>query len=488
MTIRVLHLADSHIGADLPCRRRHARPRRGDDFIASYQRVLRLAYEHRVDAVIHAGDVFDSPRPTTDAVWAATVPLRKLAEDGIPVVVIPGNHERSVLPEALLLHHPLISVLERPRTVQIKTGKGCLAVSGFPYLRRPSVADFKNAIDATGWRDCRADARILVTHQAFDTAICGPQHYRFRKGGDDVVARCDVPCEFDYVAAGHIHRQQRLKPSKRLRPETVYAGAPDRITFAEINEPKGAVLISFDGGHPQHRFIEHEVRSMVIQPLAVSGWSRVQLLDTVEATVRELPDGAVAQIRLTGVTDSQALARLDLPARAFEWREDVIFSYTVRGVELIPTGDRRVDTAQASGNDGNGPAHTEVAERYFESMSIEIEDLRRTPSGSSGLGLLRATPATSRRLPVTCGVYLFYDESDRLVYVGKANNLRSRVQSHFRDSAGNFFAHWTRQVRSIRALQLPNEQAALEVESHIIENARPAFNIAGRIPPGGGLA
>jgi len=488
MTMHVLHLADSHIGADLPSRRRHARPRRGDDFVASYRRVLQLAYAHRVDAVIHGGDVFDSPRPTTDAVWAATEPLRALAEDGIPVVVIPGNHERSVLPEAILLHHPLISVLACPRSVQIETGNGRLAVSGFPYVRRPSAAAFAKAIEATGWRDCCADARILVTHQAFDTAVCGPQHYRFRKGGEDVVARSVVPSAFDYVAAGHIHRQQRLRPSKRLRPEIVYAGAPDRITFAEIDEPKGAMLISFDGGHPQHRFVQHDVRPMVIKPLAVSGWSRTKLLDAVEGAVRDLPANAMAQVRLTGVTDPESLARLSLPARAFEWRDDVIFSYTVRGVELAPAGHQKAELLASSVVSKDDTTSSKVAKHIVPSMSIEIDDLRRTPSSTTGLGLLSATPATSRRLPATCGVYLFYDESNRLVYVGKANNLRSRVQSHFRNASGNFFAHWTRQVRSIRALQLPNEQTALDLESRIIDIARPAFNIAGRIPPGGGLA
>ena len=487
MAMQVLHLADSHIWADLPRRRRHARPRRGDDFIVSYRRVLQLAYEHRVDAVVHAGDVFDSPRPTTDAVWAATEPLRALAENGIPVVVIPGNHERSVLPESLLLHHPLISVLDRPRTVRIETDNGVLAVSGLPYLRRPTRAEFVSAIEATGWREHSADARILVTHQAFDTAVCGPQHYRFRKGGDDVVTRGDVPSAFDYVAAGHIHRQQRLKPSRRLRPEIVYAGSPDRITYAEIGEPKGAMLVSFDGGHPQHRFIEHDVRPMSIHPLAVSGWSRTQLLDAVEATVRDVPQGAVAQIRLTGVTDPQALVRLNLPARAFAWREDVIFSYTVRGVELTKDEQHNALPLNASSRCAKGASSSVTVGSCKLSTTVEIERLCRTPEKDAGIRLQSATPATSRRLPSTCGIYLFYDESDRLVYVGKANNLRSRVQSHFRVSAGNFFAHWARQVRSIRAMQLPDEQSALELESRIIEVARPAFNIAGRIPAGGGI-
>ena len=484
MGIRILHLADSHIGADLPRRRRHERPRRGDDLITSYQRVLQFAYDYRVDAVIHAGDIFDSPKPTTDAIWAATQPLRALADEGIPVILVPGNHERSVLPAALLLHHPLIHVLAQPRTIRLHTASGRLAVAGFPYLRRPTSDTFVAAIEATGWRAVDADARVLVTHQAFDSAVCGPQHYRFRLGTDDVVARRTVPTEFDYVAAGHIHRQQRLKPVRRLRPEIVYAGAPDRITFAETDEPKGAMIVEFDGGPPQHRFVEHRVRPMSVHPLAVSGWSRTQLLEVIEATVMALPKNAVAQLRLTGVADPEALSRINLPARAFGWREDVICSYTIRGIEweanakTKPAVSEKTSTPDAT-NEIASSTITDVT-----ALALQLATLKNVNKRASSVASIHATPATARRLPTTCGVYLFYDDDARLIYVGKAVNLRARVKSHFSTQrSGNYFANWTGHVKHIRALQLATEADALDVESSLIEQLRPPFNIAGRIPP-----
>ena len=69
--VRIWHSADSHIGADLPVRPRCGRPRRGDDLVASFRRVMRRAIEQGCDLVIHAGDVFDCPRPSGRALAAA---------------------------------------------------------------------------------------------------------------------------------------------------------------------------------------------------------------------------------------------------------------------------------------------------------------------------------------------------------------------------------------------------------------------------------
>lgn len=72
--LRILHTADSHIGAALPARPRHTRPRRGDDFIASFRHVLGEAFRAEVDLVIHAGDLFDRSRPSCRALTAAAEP------------------------------------------------------------------------------------------------------------------------------------------------------------------------------------------------------------------------------------------------------------------------------------------------------------------------------------------------------------------------------------------------------------------------------
>ena len=60
--IRLLLLADTHLGFDLPERPRVQRRRRGHDFLANYARALAPALQGDVDLFVHAGDVFDRPQ------------------------------------------------------------------------------------------------------------------------------------------------------------------------------------------------------------------------------------------------------------------------------------------------------------------------------------------------------------------------------------------------------------------------------------------
>lgn len=89
--LRILHTADSHIGAELPVRPRDDRPRRGDDFVDSFSRVLDHALNENVDLVIHAGDLFDLPNPSSRTLVATGEPLLGLAASGVPVIIVPGN-------------------------------------------------------------------------------------------------------------------------------------------------------------------------------------------------------------------------------------------------------------------------------------------------------------------------------------------------------------------------------------------------------------
>ena len=56
--VRILLLADSHLGFDHPVRPRVRRRRRGEDFLANHRRALRAAVDGKVDLVVHGGDVF----------------------------------------------------------------------------------------------------------------------------------------------------------------------------------------------------------------------------------------------------------------------------------------------------------------------------------------------------------------------------------------------------------------------------------------------
>jgi DNA polymerase-3 subunit epsilon len=89
----------------------------------------------------------------------------------------------------------------------------------------------------------------------------------------------------------------------------------------------------------------------------------------------------------------------------------------------------------------------------------------------------RVVPA----LPSRAGVYLMKDAAGRVLYVGKAKDLRSRVGSYFSGVEGHDAK--TRQlldaVRNVEWRSTPTELAALLLESRLIKQIRPRFNRAG---------
>ncbi|MDH3222274.1 MAG: metallophosphoesterase, partial [Gemmatimonadota bacterium] len=94
MNLRILVLGDTHLGFDESLSPRVRRRRRGPDFMASFKAALVPALRREVDAVIHLGDVFHRPSPPPSLVFQAFRLLEPVVASGIPVFVVPGNHER----------------------------------------------------------------------------------------------------------------------------------------------------------------------------------------------------------------------------------------------------------------------------------------------------------------------------------------------------------------------------------------------------------
>lgn len=82
-------------------------------------------------------------------------------------------------------------------------------------------------------------------------------------------------------------------------------------------------------------------------------------------------------------------------------------------------------------------------------------------------------------LPLRPGVYMFLDEGSNVLYVGKAKSLRKRVQSYFRH--GGFASPRLRKlvesVRDLSVIRTESEAEALIVESRLIKQYQPFFNI-----------
>ncbi len=227
VAFRILFFADTHLGLDLPMRSRIDRPRRGSDFLENYHLALAPAFEGTVDAVVHGGDLLFRSKVPQQLVFLALEPLRELADRGLPIFVVPGNHERSAIPFPLLAAHPNIHCFSRPRTFHLESGGIRLAIAGFPNVRDSIQRDFAQLVAETGWNSISSDARILCFHQAVEGATVGPSGYVFRRGADIVPGRL-IPEGFLAVLSGHIHRAQILLRDLSGRPLKAPCSTQDR--------------------------------------------------------------------------------------------------------------------------------------------------------------------------------------------------------------------------------------------------------------------
>ena len=318
--LRIFFFADSHLGFDDPVRPKIERRRRGEDFHTNYLRILEHAKQSSADLVIHGGDMFFRSKVPYSLVAKAFAPLLELADRGIPVVIVPGNHERSKLPVSLFEHHENIFIFEKPQTFLLHIKGLTLSVAGFPCLRNGIRDRFKELYGQTGQNQIRADFKLLVLHQAIEGAVVGHQNFQFRFGPDIIRGR-DLPNGINAILSGHIHRAQVLKydiSGQQLNAPVFYAGSIERTSLAERNEVKG--YFEFEVARSSSNsilmstlFHELPVRPMHVILVHLNQMPCDQLYKELLAEIGSLPHDSIVHIRLNGAFDTEKFPWLSAP-------------------------------------------------------------------------------------------------------------------------------------------------------------------------------
>jgi DNA repair exonuclease SbcCD nuclease subunit len=320
--VRVLFLADTHLGFDLAFRPRIERRRRGPEFFANFQRALQPALDGRVDCVVHGGDLLFRSRVPARLVSMAFEPLKQVADRGIPVYLVPGNHERSAIPHRHLGEHPQIHIFNKPRTFRLQRDNFNLALAGFPFARQGIRHNFLSLIHQTGYHRVEADIHLLCIHQAVEGATVGPVGYMFRQASD-VINASEIPGKFSAVLAGHIHRQQVLTTNlqaKALQVPVFYAGSIDRTSFVEKNENKGYLILEFElealkgSNLRQWQFHKLPVRPMSQLNLHASRMNNAELRSWIETRLSVLPEDSIVKLKIHDSVSQQAMEVLNAAA------------------------------------------------------------------------------------------------------------------------------------------------------------------------------
>ncbi|MFC7216893.1 exonuclease SbcCD subunit D [Streptomyces polyrhachis] len=252
--MRILHTSDWHLG------RSFHRVGLLDAQRAFLDHLVSTVREREVDAVLVAGDVFDRAVPPLAAVEVYDDVLHRLAELGVPAVMISGNHDsaRRLGVGAGLMGRAGIHLRTDPagcaEPVLLADAHGPVACYGLPYLE-PALVRAEFGVERAGHPEVlgaamdrvRADlagrpdgTRAVVLAHAFVTGAAPSDSERdLTVGGVDSVPAA-VFDGVHYAALGHLHGSQTI--SERVR----YSGSPLAYSFSEAAHRKSMWLVDLD--------------------------------------------------------------------------------------------------------------------------------------------------------------------------------------------------------------------------------------------------
>jgi len=228
--MRFLALSDTHFGSETG-KTPEARKFTYEQTFRITEELIKIAKKEKVDTILHAGDVFNRSKPRKKVVKRAYELIEDILQKDLGFFVVPGNHERSRLPESLLGFYPKSHFFGKINAIEL----GDTLLIGFPYAST-NFQIVMNKIQKLA-QEFPNKQCIVLCHQLFDGSSFGPHKFIFRKH-HGAITREQIPKDVNLVVSGHIHRAQSL-----YNGLVVYPGSIERTSFVEIIEPKGYLLI-----------------------------------------------------------------------------------------------------------------------------------------------------------------------------------------------------------------------------------------------------
>lgn len=244
--MKFIHLSDLHLGK----RVNEFSMIEDQKYILS--EILNIIDSKKPDCVIIAGDIYDKPVPSAEAVSLFDDFLCKLSERLLKVFVISGNHDSAeriafgsrLMDKSGIYMSPVYDGNVAP--IKLTDSFGVINVFILPFLKPANVRNFFDEEISTYTDALRAainqmnvntsERNILVTHQ-FVTGASRSDSEEISVGGSDNVD-ASVFDDFDYVALGHIHRPQNVG-----RETLRYCGTPLKYSFSEAKHDKSVTVL-----------------------------------------------------------------------------------------------------------------------------------------------------------------------------------------------------------------------------------------------------
>ena len=305
--MKIIHFSDTHLGYGEYSKVDPASGinQRELDVNAAFRQAIDIILKKKPDLVIHAGDLFDSPRPSNRAIHTALSELQRLSNAGIPTVLISGNHSTPRVAASCSIFEA-ITILPNMHPIYKKQYEkiiiGDAAVHVVPHTS--SDTELCAELDKV-----KKDAKVKYNILGLHVGITWDDVYKMGEFNELIIPGKVLSKlkGFDYIALGHWHK---FFPLEKI-PNAHYSGSTERFSFREAGYPKGIVFV--DLAEHKAELIPIEVREMIkLDPLNCSGKTATEVLEMINKLKEKSKiDGRIIQLKLENLARS-TYVQLDL--------------------------------------------------------------------------------------------------------------------------------------------------------------------------------
>lgn len=423
--IRLLHTADTHLGY----RQYHSDVRR-QDFFKAFEIVINDAVDMQVDAVVHAGDLFDSRNPTLEDLLETMSILSRLKSAGIPFFGIVGNHESKQNTQWLDLFEEMglsVRLGKKPQILRDRNGRGdSVAIYGIDSVPKSKIPVFdysgfeapENCISVP--ESCR---KLIVMHQ-----IVQPFPYA-EWDCAEVIEK--LPFKVDAILLGDYHKYEKIKIGDAW---VTYPGSTERNSASE-NEPRSynIITLSNEGMEISRRTIP--TRHFLNISVILNGEEKPfeQIFSAINERLEELPE-SVTFLEISG--DSSAVLSLSEI-------EDYLLS---KGVLVPRVKDLRIkeslpeDALKVAFSDPDHAVANEIKRLSLNDGGLIVDEIVRNPDISRS----RVDEETESRLSKLIEAIDFNDPNFTIEIlarsdeeINQAKDLDPSVETEFEQNIGS---------------------------------------------------
>ncbi len=294
--MKIIHIADTHLGLAAFSR---IDPESGmnlrekqiyDNFLKGINDIINA----KPDALVHAGDLFDTVKPKTKAYTTVLEAMERLNNAGIPLIIIAGNHSMTktrytTSPYEVLSYHPakiLIAYKFRYEKVELQDTLFHL----LPNMLRPE--DYRTEFEKIELSSRHSN--ILVTH-GLATQI---RDKRLATVAEHELDGTILSDRFDYIALGHYHRQSQITDN------AWYSGSTEYLTYGEIKDMKGGLMVDAQKPHDVRHLELPKTLMADLGTIPCEGVHPGDVTDEISFRVEKacLPAGSMAQVTLENLS------------------------------------------------------------------------------------------------------------------------------------------------------------------------------------------